>query len=235
MGKRVLEVGCNTGFSVVNLALLTGAECHGVDINRESIEEARGYAESSGAGDCTVFKVGNALKLPYPDVHFDALWVSNVTSFISDKIGAFSEYLRVLKPGGFLGVAPVYYLTTPPSALFAEVETLVGTKITIRDLVAWRGAIMQGAHRAGIHIVECAALDYIYLDQSASLDYWLAKILSKPHLQALPDRAHKALSERYTHVIRVFNENLKYCGFSLLLYQKRLAEEEEELFFTRGV
>lgn len=232
--KKVLEVGCNTGFSVVNLSLLTGAECHGVDINPQSVEEARSYAETSGASSRTTFKVGSALEIPYPDAHFDALWVSNVTSFISDKIGAFSEYLRVLKPNGFLGVAPIYYQESPPADVFAEVETLIGAKITVRDLAAWRATIQEAAHTAQVKIVECASCDYKYLDQTNRIDGWLESILSKPHLKVFELEAKRILAERYSHCMKIFNENLKYCGFSLLIYQKRLAEEEEELFLTQG-
>lgn len=231
-GKVVLEVGCNTGFSVVNLAMLTGGEIHGVDINTLSIEEANRYAVDSGVASSTVFKVGSALEIPYPDNHFDALWVSNVTSFISDKSAAFTEYFRVLKPFGYIGVAPIYYHTTPPADLFTEVESLIGAKLTIRNLTEWRKTIQQSAERAGVNVVECSVTNYRYHDQSGYIDEWLQLILSKPHLEVLSVEMRQSLTERYSACMRVFNENLKYCGYSLLLYQKRLTAEEPELFYT---
>ena len=71
-GKTVLEVGCNTGFSVVNLAMLAGAHAHGIDINAESIAEAQRFARASGVGDLVTLRVGNALDIPYADQTFDA-------------------------------------------------------------------------------------------------------------------------------------------------------------------
>ena len=133
-GKKVLEVGSNTGFSVVNLALLSGAHCYGVDINADSIKESKDYAALNDVQNLTEFHVGSALEIPFEDNTFDALWVSNVTSFIDDKQGAFKEYLRVLKPNGILGVAPIYYRSEPPKDLFAQVEHFVNAKINIKSL-----------------------------------------------------------------------------------------------------
>lgn len=234
-GKTVLEIGCNTGFSVVNLAMLAGVHAYGIDINAESIEEAQTFARASGMGDLTTLRIGNALDIPYPDETFDALWVSNVTSFIEDKPAAFREYLRVLKPFGYLGVAPIYYRSAPPPELFLQVQTLMGAKITARDLADWRSLIEQAASQAGSHVVECAANDYIYLDQSGRIDIWLSEILAKPHLSQLPQDMRQALADRYSTCMRAFNENLMYCGYSLLVYQKRIRAEEAELFYTEKV
>lgn len=230
--KLVLEVGCNTGFSVVNLAMLTGAVIHGVDLNSLSIKEAIRYAADSGVTSSTVFKVGSALEIPYPDNYFDALWVSNVTSFISDKTAALTEYFRVLKPFGYLGVAPIYYHSTPPADLFAEVEAMIGTDLTIRSLAEWKQTILLSAERAGVNAVECTVTNYRYHDQSGYIDEWLKLILNKPHLQDLSVEMRHCLAERYSKCMHLFNENLKYCSYSLLLYQKRLTAEEPELFYT---
>jgi ubiquinone/menaquinone biosynthesis C-methylase UbiE len=234
-GKTVLEVGCNTGFSVVNLAMLAGVHVHGIDLNAESIAEAQTFARVSGVGNLATLRVGDALGLPYADHTFDALWVSNVTSFIDDKSAAFREYLRVLKPFGYLGVAPIYYRSSPPSELLLQVEALIGARITVQDLAAWRLLIEQAASQANSHVVECVANDYVYLDQSARIGAWLAEILSKPHLRHLPLEVQQALADRYSACMRTFNENLKYCGYSLLVYQKRIQAEEAELFYTEKV
>lgn len=231
-GKTVLEVGCNTGFSVVNLAMLAGVHAHGIDINAESIAEAQTFAAASGVGELVTLRAGNALDIPYADHTFDALWVSNVTSFIEDKSAAFREYLRVLKPFGYLGVAPIYYRFAPPPELFARVEALLGVKITVRDLAAWRSLIEQAASQTDSHLVECAANDYVYLEQSARIGPWLSEILTKQHLHAFPQDLRQALADRYSACMLAFNENLKYCGYSLLVYQKRLQAEEPELFYT---
>ena len=233
--KKVLEVGSNTGFSVVNMALLSKAQCCRVDINKNSIDEAREYAKKMGADNLTEFKVGDALNIPYPDNYFDAIWVSNVTSFIDKKEQALKEYFRVLKPFGYLGVAPIYYIKQPPKDLFVKVEELVGTKINVRDLEGWESLIKQSASMAGVALEQCFCKDYIYEDQQDNIDSWLDRILKKDHLEELNADVKAELKERYTQCMKVFNENLKYCGFSLMLYQKRIVRDEDELFITRGL
>lgn len=233
--KNLLEVGSNTGFSVVNIASITGSFCSGIDINPISIKEAMENAKSIGVEHLTEFKIGNALEIPYTDEYFDTLWVSNVTSFIEDKCAAFREYLRVLKKGGFIGIAPIYYREQPPSDLFRQVEQLLNAKITIRSLDSWKKEIERAAAETKITLIETSCSDYLYLDQDKNIDRWLLKVLDKPHLKELPKDKRNALVDRYSTCMRLFNENLKYCGFSLIIYQKRAVPEEPELFLTRSV
>lgn len=234
-GKKILEVGSNTGFSVVNLALLSGAHCSGIDINEDSVAESKSYAAANDVSHVTDFKVGSALQIPFESETFDALWVSNVTSFISNKQDAFKEYLRVLKPNGILGVAPIYYHTEPPSDLLEKVESFVNTKINIKSLKHWKEEIEETARQNECHLVEYACLDYKYDDRADVLDMWIGSIIQKPHLSDWTERERNALVERYKECMTVFNENLKYCCFSLILYQKRIVPEEQELFVTRAL
>lgn len=106
--KKILEIGSNTGFTTVNIGLLTNAKVIGIDVNESSVEKSKLYANKMGAKTVAFIK-GSALELPFEDESFDLVWCSNVTSFIDDKKQAISEYLRVLKPGGFLAVIPIYY------------------------------------------------------------------------------------------------------------------------------
>ena len=229
--KKVLEVGSNTGFSVVNLALLSGCMCYGIDINQESISESVEYAKASGVSDRTEFRIGNALEIPYPDDFFDVLWVSNVTSFIDQKHDAFLEYLRVLKPGGYLGVAPIYYREVPPSDLLESVEEFVGTELDVRTLDDWKIKITSISGKIG-HLIECDCSEKVYIDRASAIEGWLSEILDQDYLDHLPREVRKELVQRYSSCMRTFNENLKYCGFALLTYQKRLHKEESELFLT---
>lgn len=232
-GKSVLEVGSNTGFSMVNVALLTGARCTGIDINQDSVEEAKKYAKANGVQDLVDFQVGSALGIPFPDNSFDALWVSNVTSFIDNKSDAFKEYLRVLKPNGIFAIAPIYYKSPPPDDLFAKVEELVNAKINIKTLSSWKEEILQTANNLGIDLVEYQSIDYQYDDKTDVVEQWTQGIIKAANLPEWTDAEKDALVARYVDAMKIFNENLKYCNFSLVLYQKRLVAEERELFTTR--
>jgi len=111
--KKVLEIGSNTGFTSVNLSLLTGCEVVGIDANAPSIAKAEKYVAEHGSEGKVSFLSADACNLPFEDSSFDMIWCSNVTSFISDKEKAVSEYMRVLKPGGTLVFIPIYYIENP--------------------------------------------------------------------------------------------------------------------------
>lgn len=90
-----------------------------------SVEEARKYAERNGVSDRARFILADTLEIPFEDGAFDIVWCSNVTSFIQDKKKAVSEYLRVLKHGGTLVVAPIYYIDQPPVELVDKVSEAI--------------------------------------------------------------------------------------------------------------
>ena len=101
--KKMLEIGSNTGFTCVNMSLLTGCKSVGIDINEDSIEEAKEYAKLQNVEDKISFIKSNAESLPFEDESFDAVLCSNVTSFIKNKENAIKEYLRVLKTKALRG------------------------------------------------------------------------------------------------------------------------------------
>jgi len=55
-------------------------------------------------------------------------------------------------------------------------------------------------------------------------------IFAKRHLQELPKSERAILKEKYEYFIKLFNENLKYAQYSIMLFQKRLYRDEIELF-----
>ena len=229
--KRMLEIGSNTGFTSVNMSLLTGCEVIGIDPNASSVEASKAYAKEQGA-DKVSFQVASALELPFADSSFDVVWCSNVTSFIGDKNKAIAEYLRVLKPGGVLVVAPIYYRQEPPAELLHNVSEAVGTEIKVWDKAFWNDLFYRIAGESGYSIERFFEKDYKYLDRTEALPEYIELLLQKKHLQSLTPEQQTAVRSQCTHFMSLFNENLSYAGYSILLYQKRNQPEEAELFLS---
>jgi SAM-dependent methyltransferase len=96
-GARVLDVGCGTGNATL-AAARAGADATGVDPAERLLETARERASDEGL-DVT-FAAGRAEELPFADGSFDIALSAFGIIFASDPVGALTELLRVLKPGG---------------------------------------------------------------------------------------------------------------------------------------
>ena len=100
-GERVLDIGCGTGRLARWIAELLGptGRVTGIDPLAERIDIARSRAPALR------FEVGQAEDLgAFEDASFDAVCMSAVLHWVSDKPKALGEVRRVLRPRGRLGV-----------------------------------------------------------------------------------------------------------------------------------
>lgn len=104
--QKILDVGSGTGtLSLMIKKQHPQLEVFGIDPDPQIIEIARGKAARAGLK--IDFCQGFASRLPYPDNSFDGVVSSFVIHHLKqdDKIRAFKETYRVLKPNGELHIA----------------------------------------------------------------------------------------------------------------------------------
>ncbi len=103
--RRLLDVGCGIGQSLIALKLSPSVEAHGVDIDEEAV--AFGASRSPHLH----LRAGSGEALPYSDQYFDMV-MCRVSLPYMHVPTALHEFHRVLQPGGQL------WLTLHPMSMF---------------------------------------------------------------------------------------------------------------------
>ncbi|MFC8597160.1 class I SAM-dependent methyltransferase [Isoptericola sp. NPDC057191] len=97
-GTRVLDVGCGTG-ELLERAARDGAEATGVDLAPAMVRHARERVPAA------TVRVGAAERLPFRAGVFDVILAVNALQLVEDAGAALAELVRVLAPGGRVGLA----------------------------------------------------------------------------------------------------------------------------------
>lgn len=107
-GETVVDVGSGGGLDSVLAARAVGPEggVIGVDMTPDMLERSRRSAAAMGL-DNLEFREGQAEKLPVPDESVDLVISNGVLNLVPDKLRAYQEIHRVLKPGGRFQVADI--------------------------------------------------------------------------------------------------------------------------------
>ena len=78
------------------------------------IEWSKKRVKKEGVEDNVEFRVADVQNLPFEDALFDAVIGESVNAFVDDKQKAVNEYVRVTKPGGYVGLNEATWIKTPP-------------------------------------------------------------------------------------------------------------------------
>jgi arsenite methyltransferase len=185
-GATVLDVGCGTGFPLLELAqrLGAGATVHGLDPWAQALARARFKAGVIGVANATLTR-GDGGAMPFPDARFD-LVVSNLgINNFADPDAFFAECGRVLKRGGRLALTS--NVEGHMAELYAVFEALLTERAradalaALRRHVAYRGTVASiGARlrRAGLRVARVVQRDFPlrFADGSALFRHYFIRL-----------------------------------------------------------
>jgi SAM-dependent methyltransferase/alkylhydroperoxidase family enzyme len=106
-GERLLDIACGAGLAV-ELAALRGAECAGIDASERLVNIARDRSPNAD------LRVGDMHALAWDEDSFDV--VTSFRGIWGTTPQALDEALRVLKPGGRLGITVWGHIKASPGA-----------------------------------------------------------------------------------------------------------------------
>jgi ubiquinone/menaquinone biosynthesis C-methylase UbiE len=114
-GKRVLDVGCGTGYGSAELAQ-SAAEVTGVDIAADAIE----YAKTNYPIPGLRFIESSCMAVPFPPESFEVLVAFEVIEHLSDHRAFLDECARLLTPEG------LFIVSSPNKRYYAKTRAETG-------------------------------------------------------------------------------------------------------------
>lgn len=102
-GKKILDLGCGTGYGSKELIKLGAGEVTGIDISREAIKFAISnfQTKSDARIHKLTFQVGDVTRLPFLNNSFDVIISFEVIEHIQNYLIYLQEAFRVLRDGGY--------------------------------------------------------------------------------------------------------------------------------------
>ena len=224
-GDRVLDIGCGAGRHSFEAYRRGASLVVSVDISVDALEETRRILRgmrAEGEGDGRFADVrGDANGLPLPDGSFDRVICAETLEHIPTDRAAIAELVRVLRPGGRLGISvPRRFPEQVCWALSREYRETPGGHVRIyRASELVRACEAAGLRFVGRHHAHALHSPY----------WWLRCVFGAPDDGArLPSWYHRMLVWDIEHARsplstaeRLFNPLL---GKSVVLYFERPAE-----------
>jgi ubiquinone/menaquinone biosynthesis C-methylase UbiE len=99
-GGLCVDLGCGPAYLTIEMAKRSGLRFIGVDIDSEAVAIAGRNVRKAGLSDRIRVETGDAQRLRFGDGIVDLVVSRGSFPFWQDRVQAFREILRILKPGG---------------------------------------------------------------------------------------------------------------------------------------
>lgn len=125
-GSLALDVGAREAFHCIELARRFGFTVHGVEPVPRHLDNAARALDVLAQSEPEVaarirVHAGTAERLPEPDASVDLIWCRDTLEHVEDLDAAFTQFRRVLRPGG---AAVIYQMTATDWLTPAEAARL---------------------------------------------------------------------------------------------------------------
>lgn len=108
--SRLLDVACGSGGPALRIARTTGCRVVGIDSHDQAIANARALGHDL-TERATFERLDANQALPFPESSFEAVICIDAVNHFPERQSVFSEWTRILKPGGRLVVTDPLVVT----------------------------------------------------------------------------------------------------------------------------
>jgi ubiquinone/menaquinone biosynthesis C-methylase UbiE len=222
--SSVLEIGCNTGFSSIEIAAIVKCNVIGIDVNEISVKVANENANTHLVSDKVNFQNGNVESLEFADESFDLIMGGGAIAWVKNRSLGIEQCLRVLKPWGLLSVVPFFYHTPPPNELLKELNSSLNINIQPWQKDFWIELFVSNGFE--LYFEEDKKISPV---SSEKINDFL-KMLLNPVKSEVNANVFEAFLNKGKYYYNLFNENHKYLSYGIYLMRKRPVKEQLELF-----
>lgn len=214
--KTLLNVGSGAGISAAYVAENFGCHVVGVDLLPGMIANAERWAKQRGLADTMEFRIGDAQELPFDDNQFDALVSESVNIFVPDKAKAIGEYLRVVKPGGYIGLNEAVWTKKPTEDVAEIIVEATGQHFMPPDF--WENLLKEAGLQEMVIEHHTMSMRDEARNQSGLLSFWAyLRIMGRAIRLMITDRDTRALVKYMSSNPRQY---FQYLGFGLYVGRK---------------
>lgn len=208
-GKKVLDVGCGTGRTALEINRRFGCEVTGLDIRPAMLEKARLRAELGGQQ--ATWQLGSAERLPFSDGQFDVVVAESVNVFVKPT-RSIHEAQRVLNEQGVYINVEMFLLSPVDANWFQELRRVYGV-VHLPDLGGWK-RLYQNAGFSHVQVMETRPVrPQLALHQ---VQTYPNEDLASPQAFENP-RVRTVLSENS----KWLETNSRFLGYGIFLCAKR--------------
>ena len=208
----LLDVGVGKGVTACYLAKKYGCTVTGIDASARMIEASRERAKKEELGDRVNFRIADAHRLPFGKDTFDVV-LTECTTVLLDKSRAFSEFLRVTKPGGYVGDLEITWQRDPPEEALKETYE-VWEGFQTMTLEGWK-AFLEGL---GLEDVRSVDFSGMIPDMEKAMRQELG---AKGMLKFASELAvHGSLRRGWKEYERIFDRYVDYIGYGFFVGRK---------------
>ncbi len=175
----VLDLGCGTGVAARAIARRTefSGRVTGIDVSPHLIEVATRLARDEGVESRAGFRVGDSHSLELGDAAFDAVVAHTLFSHLDDPRAVLKEIVRILKPGGKVGIfdgdyASLTFGTDDPDKGRRDDEAIINSIVTNPRVMRQMPQLLG---EAGLQLI--ATFSYVVAEVGRA-DFWESAIKS---------------------------------------------------------